>query len=85
MKGISIFLALADATPHMQFAAVPTWGTNASDFADLRARANVTILNPVDDIADLMRKTRVLLVPVWHSLDERGRELWSRRWRAACL
>ncbi len=63
VKGISIFLALADAFPRTAFAAVPTWGTNAQDYAALRARANITLLEPVDDIDLLLRQTRVLLVP----------------------
>jgi glycosyltransferase involved in cell wall biosynthesis len=62
-KGISIFLALADAMPHVRFAAVPTWGTNAHDHADLARRSHICVLPPVDDINDLLRRTRVLLVP----------------------
>src|SRR5207247_10305000 len=46
-----------------RFAAVPTWGTNAADLAALRERLNVTVLDPVDNIDDLLRRTRVLLVP----------------------
>jgi surfactin synthase thioesterase subunit/glycosyltransferase involved in cell wall biosynthesis len=63
VKGISIFLELADAMPEIAFAAVPTWGTTGSDLAALRARPNVRILDPVDNIDDLLRRTRVLLVP----------------------
>ena len=63
VKGISIFLALADRMPAVRFAAVPTWGANAADLAELRKRSNITILQPVDDIDDLLRQTRVLLVP----------------------
>jgi surfactin synthase thioesterase subunit/glycosyltransferase involved in cell wall biosynthesis len=63
VKGISIFLALADAFPLTPFAAVPTWGTNAQDYAALRALANITLLDPVDDIGLLLRQTRVLLAP----------------------
>jgi surfactin synthase thioesterase subunit/glycosyltransferase involved in cell wall biosynthesis len=63
VKGISIFLALADAFPQTAFAAVPTWGTNAQDRAALRARPNITLLEPVDDIDVLLRRTRVLLAP----------------------
>jgi surfactin synthase thioesterase subunit/glycosyltransferase involved in cell wall biosynthesis len=63
VKGIDIFLALADAFPQTAFAAVPAWGTNERDFAALRARANVHLLDPVDNIDDLLRRTRVLLVP----------------------
>ncbi len=63
VKGISIFLALADAFPGLPFAAVPTWGTTEKDRADLAARPNVTLLPPVDRIDDLLSRTRVLVVP----------------------
>jgi surfactin synthase thioesterase subunit/glycosyltransferase involved in cell wall biosynthesis len=63
VKGISIFLALADAFPRSAFAAVPTWGTNQQDRASLEVRTNVTLLQPVDDINQLLARTRVLLVP----------------------
>ena len=63
VKGIDIFLALADAFPAIAFAAVPTWGTNARDRAALAARPNVRLLSPVDDIDELLARTRVLLVP----------------------
>jgi len=63
VKGIAIFLGLADAFPQLQFAAVPTWGTNQEDLSVLRARSNVTLLDPVDDINLLLARTRVLLVP----------------------
>lgn len=63
VKGISIFLALAERFPSVEFAAVPTWGTTAADFTALRKRPNVAVLPPVDDIDDLLRQTRVMLVP----------------------
>jgi len=63
VKGVSIFLALADAFPETLFAAVPTWGTNEQDRAALRARPNVRLLRPVDNIDELLGRTRVLLVP----------------------
>jgi surfactin synthase thioesterase subunit/glycosyltransferase involved in cell wall biosynthesis len=63
VKGIDIFLALADAFLDTAFAAVPMWGTNQQDQAALRARANVTVIEPVDDINSLLARTRVLLVP----------------------
>ena len=63
VKGIAIFLALADAFPDIAFAAVPTWGTNQQDRAALGARPNVRLLAPVDDINLLLARTRVLLVP----------------------
>jgi surfactin synthase thioesterase subunit/glycosyltransferase involved in cell wall biosynthesis len=63
VKGIDIFLALADAFPATAFAAVPTWGTNERDRAELARRPNVRLLQPVDDMNKLLARTRVLLVP----------------------
>src|SRR5437899_7679067 len=63
VKGISIFLALAERMPHVRFAAVPLWGTNAADRHALAQHANITILPPVDYIDKLLARTRVLLVP----------------------
>jgi surfactin synthase thioesterase subunit/glycosyltransferase involved in cell wall biosynthesis len=63
VKGIAIFLALADAFPKTAFAAVPIWGTNRQDRAALGARPNVRLLAPVDEIDLLLARTRVLLVP----------------------
>jgi surfactin synthase thioesterase subunit/glycosyltransferase involved in cell wall biosynthesis len=63
VKGISIFLSLAGRMPDVQFAAVPIWGTNREDMAALRKYANVRILEPVDDLDQILSRTRVLLVP----------------------
>lgn len=63
VKGISIFTSLAAGMPEVAFAAVPTWGTNALDYAELRRHANLTIIPPSDKIDDILRQTRVLLVP----------------------
>jgi surfactin synthase thioesterase subunit/glycosyltransferase involved in cell wall biosynthesis len=66
VKGIDIFLALARRMPHLRFAAVPTWGTNTEDLSALRGCSNVRLLEPVEKIDELLRQTRVLLVPsVW--------------------
>jgi hypothetical protein len=42
VKGICIFLALAERLPAVEFAAVPTWGTTAQDLALLRRLPNIT-------------------------------------------
>jgi surfactin synthase thioesterase subunit/glycosyltransferase involved in cell wall biosynthesis len=63
VKGISIFLALAERMPGVRFAAVPTWGTNEQDRAALQAHPNVVVLDPVDNIDEILKRTRVLLVP----------------------
>ncbi len=63
VKGITIFLELARRMPEVRFAAVPTWGTNAADRAALARHPNIQVLDPVDTIDELLRRTRVLLVP----------------------
>ncbi|HUJ23197.1 MAG TPA: alpha/beta fold hydrolase [Bryobacteraceae bacterium] len=63
VKGISIFLRLAERMPHVRFAAVPLWGTNEQDGRALAQHANISILPPVDRVEDLLARTRVLLVP----------------------
>lgn len=63
VKGISVFLALAEGMPHVRFAAVPTWGTNEADRKALARLPNVQVLEPVDEIDTLFRRTRVLLAP----------------------
>ena len=63
VKGISIFLALAERMPQVQFAAVPVWGTNAEDLAALRRYANITVLAAVENIDELLSRTRIMLVP----------------------
>ena len=66
VKGLPIFVALAASMPTVAFAAVPTWGASDEDMATLRSHPNIHILSPVDDIDDLLRRTRVMLVPsIW--------------------
>src|SRR6185437_5717816 len=66
VKGIKLFLELAKALPDVAFAGVPTWGTTPEDVAAMRGVPNITVLPKVDQINDLMRRTRVLLAPsVW--------------------
>lgn len=72
VKGLPIFLALADAMPQVRFAAVPTWGATTADLEAIRRRPNVTILPPADDIERILECTRVMLVPsLW--AEARGR------------
>ena len=63
VKGIAILLALAEKLPHLEFAAIPTWGTSAADLATLQSHSNIAVLEPVDNLDDLFQKTRVVLVP----------------------
>ena len=62
-KGITIFLELARRMPDVAFAAVPSWGTTASDRAALERQDNVRILPARDDLDELFADTRALLVP----------------------
>lgn len=66
VKGISIFIELARRMPDVEFAAIPTWGTQQSEIDAMRALPNITLLPRVDNIDDLLRVSRVTLVPsVW--------------------
>ena len=62
-KGLPIFLALAAERTDLRFAAVPTWGTDDETLRALEAAPNVDILEPVDDIEEILVRTRVLLAP----------------------
>jgi glycosyltransferase involved in cell wall biosynthesis len=63
VKGLSVFLELAEVMPHMSFAAVPTWGATAADLIALQALRNVTILPASDDIDVIFARTRILVAP----------------------
>jgi glycosyltransferase involved in cell wall biosynthesis len=63
VKGISIFLALADRFPQVTFHALRGWGTTAVDEAELARRTNVEVIGTVRDIEEELARTRVLLAP----------------------
>ena len=63
LKGLAIFLALARACPQVTFAAVPTWGANDEVLRKLREQPNVCLLEPADNIEEILTQTRILLVP----------------------
>ncbi len=63
VKGVSIFLALADEFPKYAFAALPGWGTTTADRRALLAHANVALLRNCKLIDGVLQNTRVLLVP----------------------
>jgi glycosyltransferase involved in cell wall biosynthesis len=63
IKGICIFSELAKRFPNVEFAVVPTWATNANDYAMLKKLQNVRIFKPFDDVDELYKQTKVLLVP----------------------
>jgi glycosyltransferase involved in cell wall biosynthesis len=66
VKGISIFLALAERFPERRFAALPGWGTTAADLRALAHHPNVTLVRHSKNIDGVLEQTRVLLMPsVW--------------------
>lgn len=66
LKGISIFMSLAEKLPQVEFAAIPFWGTSAEDRAALERLPNVTMVQPSRELDDIFKQTKVLLVPsVW--------------------
>lgn len=67
VKGIEIFLALADRFPQLPFAAVPGWGTTAADRNELARRPNIRVLPNVKHIEEVLAKARLLLMPsLWY-------------------
>jgi glycosyltransferase involved in cell wall biosynthesis len=63
LKGAPIFIELARKFAEFEFAAVPTWGANESTLRILRQLPNVRLLKPADDIEDILRQTRIMLMP----------------------
>ena len=63
LKGVAIFLALVRAFPQVMFAAVPTWGADEALLQDLNDLPNVCLLEPSDNIDDILAQSRILLVP----------------------
>ena len=63
VKGLSIFIALARTLPHIEFAALPGYGTTKADRAALGQLPNVTLLNNRKNIDDILSQSRVLLMP----------------------
>ncbi|GAA3804772.1 hypothetical protein GCM10022226_25820 [Sphaerisporangium flaviroseum] len=62
-KGLPLFLALADAHPGTSFVAVPTWGSTDADLDALRSRPNIRLVDPVDDIGEILAMTEILVMP----------------------
>jgi glycosyltransferase involved in cell wall biosynthesis len=63
VKGLPIFLALADRLPNIEFHALRGWGTTADDEAQIRRRPNIELIETVADIEEELRRTKVLLMP----------------------
>ena len=63
VKGISLFLCIADALPHERFAVLPGWGTTEQNLTAIRQRRNIAILPRVRDIEQFLKRVKVLLMP----------------------
>ena len=67
VKGIGIFLALAEAFPRLPFAALKGWGTTAADLQALAKLPNVSVLDTVGNIEEVLSQSRLLLMPsLWY-------------------
>jgi len=67
VKGVGIFLALADRLPQYQFGALEGWGTTEHDRDAIASRQNIRLLRRVANIEDALRQSRVLLMPsLWY-------------------
>jgi glycosyltransferase involved in cell wall biosynthesis len=67
VKGISLFVSMAERFPAHEFGVLPGWGTTAEDRRLLERLPNVRFLPPAPDIDDVLAGTRVLLMPsLWY-------------------
>src|SRR6266576_5236022 len=67
VKGIGIFLELAQTFPRLPFAALKGWGTTHDDLLALARLPNVTVIESVTNIEEVLSKSRLLLAPsLWY-------------------
>jgi glycosyltransferase involved in cell wall biosynthesis len=67
VKGLPIFLEVAQRMPSFEFAVVQGWGTTAEDRRALERAGNVRILPNAPGIEELLAGTRILLMPsLWY-------------------
>jgi glycosyltransferase involved in cell wall biosynthesis len=62
-KGVDVFLPLARELPEVEFAAVRGWGTDPALLRVLEEQPNIHVLEPADDLDEVLTSTRVLLAP----------------------
>ncbi|WP_433056625.1 glycosyltransferase family 4 protein [Dactylosporangium sp. CS-033363] len=62
-KGLPVLLGLADARPDLRFRAVRTWGSTDADLAELAARPNIGVVPAAENITDVLRGSRAVLMP----------------------
>ena len=63
IKGLPIFVQLAQNFPSARFAAVQGWATTSSDVSELSRHHNVTVLQPKEDVDEIFSQAKLLLVP----------------------
>ncbi len=67
VKGVSLFLALAERLPARPFGVVPGWGTTSEDRRALARLANVRFLPNARNIDEVLAQTRLLVMPsLWY-------------------
>src|SRR5262249_19815239 len=67
VKGISIFVELARAFPRFPFAALKGWGTTSADLEALAGAPNMTVLETVGSIDEVLSRSRLLVMPsLWY-------------------
>jgi glycosyltransferase involved in cell wall biosynthesis len=63
VKGISIFLALAERFPDIEFAGLAGWATTKADRAAMLRLPNVRVLETVPTIDEALSRARLLFMP----------------------
>jgi len=63
IKGLPVFVQLAQRFPSAEFAAVRGWATTSGDIDELHQHANITILEPKENIDEILSRAKLLLAP----------------------
>ncbi len=63
VKGLPLFLQIADVLPELSFAVLPGWGTTTPDLELIAKRPNITVLPRVQRIEQFLAQVKILLVP----------------------
>ncbi len=67
VKGLSIFLSLAESLPSHPFGVVPGWGTTAEDRRAISRFPNIRFLPNAKHIDDVLAQSRLLVMPsLWY-------------------